>query len=192
MATEFETYLHTHTALHAHAVAHIAAAASTLTLRRNELLLRPGEVCRHKTFVLTGLLRVYGTGTDGNEHIIQFSPQLTWTLEAESYDRQQPARFGIAAVERSELLQWTKPVFDRLLADIPELKTFSQQLITRTGHNSRQRLFAALGATPEEKYQEFARTSPELLARLPLHMVAAYLGMSLKTLTRVRRAQLRR
>jgi CRP/FNR family transcriptional regulator len=53
-------------------------------------------------------------------------------------------------------------------------------------------LFTALSATPEEKYEEFVRTFPDLLSRLPLHMIAAYLGISLKTLTRIRAAQLHR
>lgn len=190
MGVGFETYLRTHAALDEVAVGRMVAGAVPRVLRRGELLLHEGDVCRHKTFVVKGLLRVYGTGGDGNEHILQFNPELTWTLDAESYDRQLPARFNIAAVEHSEVLQWGKADFDRLLADIPELGRFSQQLISRTGHNSRQRLFAALGATPEEKYEEFVRNSPGLLARLPLHMVAAYLGMSLKTLTRIRRARL--
>jgi len=62
----------------------------------------------------------------------------------------------------------------------------SEQLINRSNFNNRQRIFATLSSTPEEKYEDFVRTSPDLLARLPLHMIAAYLGISLKTLTRIR------
>ncbi len=47
----------------------------------------------------------------------------------------------------------------------------------------------ALSATPEEKYNDFISKFPDLLSRLPLHMIASYLGISLKTLTRIRYAQ---
>jgi CRP-like cAMP-binding protein len=129
---------------------------------------------------------------DGGEHILQFSPENTWTLDAESYDRQAPSHYNISAVESSELLLWTKDDFNRLLAEVPRLKNFAEQLISRNIYSGRQRLLTTLSATPEEKYEDFVRNSPELLSRLPLRMIAAYLGISLKTLNRVRHAQLLR
>ena len=113
-------------------------------------------------------------------------------MDVESYDRQVPALLNIAAVEDSELLAWTKADFHHLLETMPGLKKLSQQLISRNIYNSRQRLVSALGATPEEKYDEFVQTFPHLLPRLPLHMIASYLGISLKTLTRIRHAQVHR
>jgi CRP-like cAMP-binding protein len=192
MMTRFETYLRTHTSLSDEDIERITSAAMPRSLRRNELLLQQDQVCRHKTFIVNGLLRTFGIVEDGSEHILQFSPENSWTLDAESYDRETPSLFNIAAVERSELLLWTKADFDRLLTDIPELRTLSLQLISRSNYSSRQRLFTVLSATPEEKYEDFTRTFPHLLARLPLHLIAAYLGISLKTLTRIRHAQLHR
>jgi CRP-like cAMP-binding protein len=192
MNPEFYTYLRTQSTLGGEEIEEIGAAATPRSLQKGELLLQEGHICRHKTFVVKGLLRTFGVVDDGSERILQFSPEHTWTLDAESYDRQTPTPFNIGAVEPSEVLTWTKTDFDRLLKDIPALQTWSQQLISRNHHSSRQRLFAAISATPEEKYEEFVRTSPDLLGRLPLHMIAGYLGMSLKTLTRIRHAQLHR
>lgn len=188
--TGFETYLKTYSHLTDVEIAQITAAAIPTSLRKNELLLQQGQICRHKTFVVKGLLRNYGIVDDGSEHILQFSPENSWTLDVESYDRQLPAEFNIAAVEPSEILLWTKAEFERLLAEIPALTELSRQLITRSSYSNRQRLFAALSASPEEKYRNFVTEYPDLLARVPLHMIASYLGISLKTLTRIRHAQL--
>ena len=192
MIDEFEIYLRAHTNLNDGDIARIRSLALPKTLRRNEFLLREGEICRYKTFVIKGLLRTFGMATNGSEHILQFSPEHSWTLDAESYDCHKPSRYNIAAVEKSEVLLWSKVDFDSLMAGIPRLKSFSEQLISRNIHSGRQRLLAALSATPEEKYHEFIQSFPDFLARLPLHMIAAYLGISLKTLTRIRQAQLRR
>ena len=192
MINEFETYLRIHTSLRAEEMEKISSAAMPRSLRRNELLLQHGQVCRHKTFVIKGLLRTFGTAADGSEYILQFSPENSWTLDAESYHLLAPSQFNIGAVERSEVLLWTKADFDRLLTDIPALNTFSQQLISHNNFSGRHRLFTSLSGTPEEKYADFVRTYPHLLARLPLHMIAGYLGVSLKTLTRIRHAQLHR
>jgi len=192
MTEEFEIYLRAHTHLNDGDIARIRSLAVPKTLRRNEFLLREGEICRYKTFVIKGLLRTFGMAADGSEHILQFSPEHSWTLDAESYDCHTPSRYNIAAVENSEVLLWSKADFDSLIAGIPQLRSFSEQLISRNIHSGRQRLLTALSATPEEKYHEFVQSFPDFLARLPLHMIAAYLGISLKTLTRIRQAQLRR
>jgi len=189
MISTFENYLFEHTGLAEADVRRISAVAVQRKLRRNEFLFREGEICRHKVFIMSGLLRTFGITPDGSEHILQFSPELTWTLDAESYDRQIPSRFQISAVEPSDLLLWTKNDFEGLLAEFPLLKSYAAQVISGNIYSSRQRLLTALSATPEEKYEDFVQNSPDLLTRLPLRMIAAYLGISLKTLNRVRQAQ---
>ena len=192
MSIAFENYLCSQTDLSETDICRISALAIPRKLRRNEFLLREGEVCRHKIFIVSGLLRSFGMTPDGSEHILQFSPENTWTLDVESYDRQEPSHYNISTVEPSELLLWHKTDFERLLAEIPQLKSFAGQLISRNIYNSRQRLLTALSGTPEEKYEDFVKNSPGLLSRLPLRMIASYLGVSLKTLNRVRQAQLLR
>lgn len=192
MGNGIETYLRTRSSLREEEIAQIVSAATRKTLRRNELLLQHGQVCRHKTFVVKGLLRVFGTAADGSEHILHFSPENNWTLDAESYHLLTPSQFNIGAVEQSELLQWNRADFDRLLTEIPALNALSQQLISHNGYRNRHRIFTTLSGTPEEKYEDFVRTYPGLLSRLPLHMIAAYLGVSLKTLTRLRHSQIHR
>ena|GEM_PF-22529 len=189
---EFEQYLRARTDLNDGDIDYILSHAIHKHLRRNEFLLREGDICRYKIFVTKGLLRTFGTAADGSEHILQFAPEHSWTLDVESYDRQQPAHSNIAAIESSEVLLWPKTVFDNLLSTIPQLKDLARQLISGNIYNSRQRILTALSATPEEKYQEFIQNFPNLLTRLPLHMIASYLGISIKTLTRIRQAQLRR
>ncbi|WP_158827108.1 Crp/Fnr family transcriptional regulator [Mucilaginibacter lacusdianchii] len=192
MHTVLETYLKTQTDLSDEAISYIKSLAVPRTLRRNECLLNVGEICRHKIFIETGLLRTFSTSADGNEHILQFAPEHNWALDAESYDKEIPSKVSIGAVEPSQVLCWYKSDFNTLLVEVPQLKVFSDRIISRNMHYSRQRMLTMLSATPEEKYEDFVRTFPEYLSRLPLRMIAAYLGMSLKTLTRIRHIQLQR
>jgi hypothetical protein len=46
-----------------------------------------------------------------------------------------------------------------------------------------------LSYSSEEKYQDFISTFPDVFNRVPLHMVASYLGVSRETLSRIRHAQ---
>lgn len=185
----FENYLRQQARLSDAEITLISSLAVAQKLRRNEALLSAGEVCRCKTFIVSGMLRIYSVAADGSEPILQFSPELNWAIDAESYDKQQPSSYYIAAVEPTEVLFWHKPDFDRLLAEIPSLKKYSEMIISRNIYSGRQRLLAALSSSPEEKYEEFAKNFPGLLSRLPLRMIAAYLGISVKTLTRIRHTQ---
>lgn len=188
----FEHYLKEQTGLPDDLVQQVSGMATAHSLRRNEAILQPGDVCRHKVFICSGMLRTYSTGAGGNEHILQFAPELTWTLDVESYDKGTPTVVTIDAIEPTGIIMWQKNDFEMLRNDIPVLKKFSEELISRNIYYSRQRMLTALSATPEEKYEDFVQRFPGLLQRLPLRMIASYLGISIKTLTRIRHAQLQR
>jgi CRP/FNR family transcriptional regulator, anaerobic regulatory protein len=192
MTAQFEDYLRLNTSLTGDEIIRITASAEIRKLRRGEFLFQEGEICRHKVFVLKGLLRIFSLTPDGSEHILQFTPESNWTLDAESYDLVVPSKYNIDAIEASEIMLWTKADFINLLTTIPGLKSLSEQLISRNTYRTRQQLLLAISASPEQKYERFVLDYPDLLHRLPLRMIAAYLGMSLKTLNRVRHAQLLR
>lgn len=192
MHPEFETYLQSRGEMPEEAIRRISDLAVLRKLNRNELLFSAGEICRHKVFIMNGLLYTFNISADGNQHILQFSPENSWTLDVESYDKQTPSEVSIGAIEPSTILCWQKKDFDMLLAEVPQLKKFAEDLIARNTHYSRKRILLSLSATPEEKYEDFVQTFPAYLARLPLRMIAAYLGISIKTLTRIRHAQLQR
>jgi CRP/FNR family transcriptional regulator len=192
MHTEFETYLRTQSNLPPDAIQRISSLAVKRTLRRNDHIFTAGGISRHKIFVVQGMLRTYSAGADGSEHILQFAPEHSWTLDVESYDKEVPSVVNIGAVEPSEVLCWNKADFNTLLAGIPQFRSLADQIIARNIYYNRQRMLTMLSATPEERYEDFVRDFPGYLSRLPLRMIAAYLGMSIKTLTRIRHAQLQR
>ena len=193
MQAKFKEYLLHHApTLKERELARIESLAEQKRVHRNDFLFQEGDVCRHKIFVVRGLLRTYSSGADGSEHIVQFNPENTWGIDAESYDNQIPSKYNLAAVEESELLLWKRDDFNVLLTEMPLLKSLAGQLISRAVYNGRERLLTALSATPQEKYTDFTRTHPDLISRLPLWMIASYLGISIKTLTRIRHTQFQR
>lgn len=192
MHPEFEKHLKKNTSLTEDTIHYINSKAFGKTLHRNELVLQAGDICKHKVFIAKGLLRTYSIDTNGNEHILQFAPEHSWTLDVESYDKQIPSETNIGAIEFTEVLLWHKDDFNKLLSEVPELAKLSQQLISHNIYYSRQRMLTTLSATPEEKYDDFIQRFPNLLTRLPLRMIASYLGISIKTLTRIRHNQLHR
>ena len=182
----FSAYMKSKTPLTEREIAHIRSAATPMRIKRKELFLRQGEVCPGYAFVLDGCFRVYRPGSDGTEHIIRFSIENWWLCDMESIDLQQPAKNAIEALETSDILFWTTQDFHHLFSQLPAFEALIYQLRSRNHYFSQQRIFTALSYSPEEKYRDFLTSYPDIANRVPLHMIASYLGVTRKTITRVR------
>lgn len=189
MFARFEDYIRTHANLSDEDIALMRSLAIAKIMRRKEFLYQQGEVCRYKVFVEKGMLRSYASREDGSEHIIQFSPEDSWITDPESFHHATPSTCSIDALEPSEVILWTKKDFGHLMASIPGLKKFSEELVSRSNIIIRQRVLTTISSSAEEKYDEFVKHYPDIFARVPLHMVASYLGVSRETLSRIRHAQ---
>ncbi|RFZ91988.1 Crp/Fnr family transcriptional regulator [Mucilaginibacter conchicola] len=192
MAYDFDIYIKQHINLSDEDVQLMRSMSLEKTAHRKEILLKPGDVCRYKMFIISGMVRLYRTREDGSEHIMHFATENEWMTEPESLNHGTPTTYYIEALEDSHLLLWTKRDFTQLCVAIPQLKTYSEDIIAKNLAMTRERVFNTMSATAEERYDDFIRDYPDVFNRIPLHMVASYLGVSLKTLTRVRQAQVKR
>ncbi|TWR24873.1 Crp/Fnr family transcriptional regulator [Mucilaginibacter achroorhodeus] len=192
MMNNFRDYAKEYINLNDEEIGLMLSVATEKKVRRKDMLLQAGEICRHKIFILEGMLRLYRTRDDGGEHNMYFAPEYHWMTEPESLNNATPTLYNIEAVEDAHLLLWAKRDFVSLSVAIPKLKVYSENIISRNLAMTRERVFNTMSATVEERYDDFVRTYPDIFNRIPLHMVASYLGVSLKTLTRVRHAQVKR
>lgn len=70
--------------------------------------------------------------------------------------------------------------------DFPEMERFGRMLVSKYFLEQSERIISFQFNTAKERYQFFERTSKNKLARVPLGMLASYLGMTQETLSRVR------
>jgi CRP-like cAMP-binding protein len=156
-------------------------------LRKGEFYQRAGEVTTHGGFVVRGCLRTYSLGSDGVESIIYFSAERSWVGDIASARTHRPTAYYVDAIEPAELLTIALPNFDRLLAHFPDIARGYQLGLERTSAARERRIALSLNSTAEERYADFVRRYPSFASRIPLRMLASYLGMTSETLSRVRR-----
>lgn len=161
-------------------------------LKKKELLLKEGDVCRFSSFVAKGCLRTYRLDENGREHTLKFVVENWWAYDPISYNNETPATFNIQALEDCDLILFSKQDFQHVASQVPGLKTLSEKLIANSLSASQQRIYNQIGHSPEERYQLFIDTYPDIFNRVPLHMLASYLGMSRETITRVRAGHLKK
>jgi CRP-like cAMP-binding protein len=191
MFENFEAYITSQVDLTKDELKQLRALSTTKKLRRRQFLLQEGDICRCKAFITTGLLKTYYLKEDGTEYIMRFSPENSWIVDHKSYYNQTPSRFNIEALEDTEVILWTRENFDALMEANPAIRSYSDKIKASSVDASQDRILANISYTAEEKYEDFITTYPDVFRRIPLHMVASYLGVSRETLSRIRHARLR-
>ena len=155
-------------------------------LRRRQYILQEGDVCRHNAFVCKGFLRYYHIDKKGQEHILQFAPENYWTGDRESLDTGLPSKYNIDAIEDSVIILLKKDDFEMIRKTIPAFNDFVVESLKRNMVFLQERINGGLLLSAEEKYSDFISKYPAISNRVPLHMIASYLGVSAETLSRVR------
>ncbi len=170
----------------------ISSAFTPRKLRRRQYLLQAGEVCRHFAFVVEGALRQYSVDEKGTEHILHFGVENWWVGDRESFVMLTPSKYHIDALEDCQLLLITNAGLQELLHAVPAFAVMVREMDQRNFIATQKRLYASIGHSAEERYEQFTKQHPDYLQRFPQHMIASYLGISPETLSRVRHKVLHR
>ena len=156
------------------------------SFRKGKLLLKAGEICDHIYFIKKGAVR--GFIRDGAKDI------TTWiTAENEivssisSLDMKEPAQENMQAIENCELLALTYDDFQNLYVKFPEFNILARKLLQKYYQDAERRAFIARVTKAEKKYRLFLTRYGHLANRIPLKYIASFLGITLETLSRVRK-----
>jgi CRP-like cAMP-binding protein len=165
----------------------IKTYATPKKLRKKQYLLQEGDVCKFAAFVAKGVMRAYTVDEKGTEHIIQFAPE-GWTIaDLYSFLTSEPATYNIDALEDAELLLISKPAQDELLKKIPRYETYIRLQLTGAYIAMQRRLTSIISLPLEERYANLTAQYPDIVQRVPQHMIASYMGLTPETLSRVRK-----
>lgn len=184
----FAAYLMEKAGLNEEELNQIQTLTTIKRLRKRQYLLQEGNISDYRAFVARGCLRMYLLGADGTtEHTVRFAVENWWITDDESYNSGKPAKYMIDALEDSELLLIKKDHLNALFEAIPKFRALKDQLGVRRFEASQKRILSNISESPEEKYLNFIKLYPQFYSRVPLHMIASYLGLSRETLSRVRK-----
>lgn len=155
-------------------------------IRKRQYLLQEGDVSHFNCFIAKGCLRLYRVGKDGTEHILKFGVENWWISDYESFHSGNPSKNNIDALEDCDLLLIEKEDFEAVFKAIPNLQNLRERLDNKSYDASQNRILSTISDTAEERYDHFIKSYPEFHKRIPLHMIASFLGVSRETLSRVR------
>ena len=155
----------------------------SLTLPPRTCLWHAGDSPALLVRVEEGLLWAKVVLADGREYIKEFYWEGDEFLDFHHLLSGEPARYSVEALEpcRLQLFQ---------LADLRPLSCWSawyQHLLAVQLRIKEEKELLLLTESPQARYQHFLQCFPELDARVPDHQIAAYLGITPISLSRIRK-----
>lgn len=158
-------------------------------LRPKETLIAAGERNENIYLLTDGVVRSVLRDEYG-EHTRAFATGGTLFLSYSSYCLNRPALVSIEACCDSSCLVCTKSDFDSLLADYPEFAFWQLRLAYFQLHFYEMGLSIIKGRA-KERFLALARNRPIILEKVPLKVIASYLGITQVYLSRLRHELLR-
>ena len=156
-------------------------------VRKRQYLLQEGEICKSVAFVNQGMLRSYLVDEKSNERIIQFAPEGWFISDLSSFITNDASNLNIDAIENSELVLISQAAHMHLENVIPEFFKFNCMQYRGAYIALQKRLTNMFTLSAEEKYIKLLNIYPDIMQRVPQHMIASYLGLTPETLSRVRK-----
>jgi CRP-like cAMP-binding protein len=164
----------------------IQKKAAYKTVRKGKMLLKSGEVCHHLYFISKGAIR--GFIKDEEKDIttwISIDNEIVTSISG--LNDQAPSIENMQAIENAELLSLSFTDLETLYRDHLEFNIVGRKLLQRYYQDAEGRAFIARIPGAEKKYQYFVQHYPHLINRVPIKYIASFLGVTLETLSRVRK-----
>lgn len=156
-------------------------------IKRKQMILQEGFVCKHYTFVVSGCFKMYGVDDKGYEHNIQFAAESDWIADIGSFHSKKPSKLFIEAVEPSEIFQIAQPDLYFLYINIPKLDRIFKVIVENKYVELQNRVLQNFSSTAEQRYLSFLEQYPNLANRLPNTQIASYLGITPEFLSKIRK-----
>lgn len=156
-------------------------------VKRRQLILQAGDICKHNTFVVEGCFRMYLVDEKGKEHNLQFAIEDWWIGDIGSFHSGEPSKLYIEAMEHAVILQIKKEDQLRLFVEYPKFNRIFRVITENALVSAQRRILQNIGWTAEERYLDFLKRYPHFFNRISNVQIASYLGVTPEFLSTIRK-----
>lgn len=156
---------------------YLALNLETTEVRRKDILLKAGHVCRNIYFIESGLLRCYYMQGE-HEVCSWFMKEGDVIASVESFFDQKESYEFIQALEDSTLHYISFQKLEYIYRNFPEFNYVGRELVQKYYKLSEQRLYSLRMQRGLERFEYLKQNYPELIQRVEQKHLASYLGIT--------------
>lgn len=157
------------------------------SIKKKELLLEQGELCKFEGFVLDGCFRIFTLDQKGNENTLYFAAKDWWIMDIDSFMNQTPSKLNIQVIEDSEILLINKTDKLALYKSFPVVEKLFRVMFQKAMVSWQRRLISNHCETAKERFHYFVNTYPNIVSKLTDKQIASYLGITHEFLSKIKK-----
>jgi CRP-like cAMP-binding protein len=156
-----------------------------LEFRKGQAIISEGDKVQCEYFVLSGCLKSFFIGEDLKMFILQFAMPNWWTSDYSALYSGSRAAIGVDCITDASVLAISNEDRETICKEIHAVERFFR-LRTNKGYVAAQkRLLSFTNKDARHRYEELLEQYPALYNLVPKQLIAAYLGVSRETLSRL-------
>lgn len=165
---------------------YILSTLKTRHFLKRELLLRAGHTCSHIWFVETGIVKCFYT-KDQKDVVAWIMKENDIITSVESFLLQKVSMESIQTIEDTAVHYLHFDELQYIYRTFPEFNLHGRVITEKYYIASEQRLIAMRHQSAAERYLHLRDHHPDIIRRVSNTDIASYLGISLETLSRLKR-----
>ncbi|MCC7402652.1 MAG: Crp/Fnr family transcriptional regulator [Chitinophagaceae bacterium] len=168
------------------AVKYLKEILFPVSFKKGELLLKAGDLCNHVYFIKKGVIR--GFIKEGIKDITTWiTAENEMVTSISCLDHRELNEENMQAVEDCDAYAISYSGLENLYLKFPEFNIVVRKILQRYYKDAEDRAFIVRLTNAETKYLYFLKRYSHLTNRVPLKYIASFLGITLETLSRVRK-----
>jgi CRP-like cAMP-binding protein len=185
MSQALETFISNYISLTPTEMDDVVNRFTSKTVKKNDFLLREGQVCKDLVFVQEGCLRLYYI-SDDVEVSVWFSFKHSSAIEISSFISETPSTYFLQAIEDSEILFLPKAELNELYRVQPKMQEMMRRFLEDVVLNLINRFTSLQRDSAEKRYIDLMN-KPAYLQKVPQKYLASFIGITPTSLSRIRK-----
>lgn len=156
-----------------------------LTFKKGQVIISEGDQVDCEYFVVAGCLKTFYINDEIKMYILQFSMPTWWTSDYNALYNDTKATINIDCITDTEVLCISNTDREKICSEIHQIEHFFRWRTNKGYVASQKRLLSFMNNDAKKRYEELLALYPQLYNLVPKHLIAAYLGVSRETLSRL-------
>ena len=155
------------------------------SFKKGQALITEGDKVDREYFVLSGCLKAFFINDEAKMYILQFSMPTWWTADYSALYNKTRASINIDCITDAEVLSLSNSDREKICSEIHPIEHFFRWRTNKGYVAAQKRLLSFMNNDTKKRYEDLLAQYPELYNTVPKHLIAAYLGVSRETLSRL-------
>ena len=153
--------------------------------KKGQSIISEGDKVENEYFVLDGCLKSFYINDEVKMFILQFAMPGWWASDYNALYNGTRATINVDCITNAETLSLSNTSREKLCKEIHQVEYFFRWRTNRGYAAAQKKMLSFMNNDARHRYEELMAQYPALYNLVPKHLIAAYLGVSRETLSRL-------